>query len=192
MSAPIIVPEGVLKEDGVELRPISEDDVPAFVEAFGDPAIAMGAYHGQLAGTDEALRPYLKRNSERMEAGEAVLLGVWEAGAPSLSGQTMLFRFDWDDLSAELGFWLAPPARGRGLTAPALRLTLALAFDRLGLERVYAFTDADNIGAQRAMERVGLTKEGVHRGQMKMGDRRLDQVSFGTLAGDRPGTGHGL
>ena len=95
MSAPIIVPEGLLKEDGVELRPISEDDVPAFVEAFGDPAIAMGAYHGQLAGTDEALRPYLKRNSERMEAGEAVLLGVWEAGAPSLSGQTMLFRFDW-------------------------------------------------------------------------------------------------
>ena len=78
MSAPIIVPEGVLKEDGVELRPISEDDVPAFVEAFGDPAIAMGAYHGQLAGTDEALRPYLKRNSERMGGrggGSASCLG---------------------------------------------------------------------------------------------------------------------
>ena len=119
---------GTLRDDSIELRPVSETDVGAFVEAFKDPAIAEGAYHGKLAGTAEALLPYLRRNSERMESGDAVLLGVWETDADALSGQTMLFNLDWDDRTAELGFWMTPSARGRGLTERALSLTVTLAF----------------------------------------------------------------
>ena len=163
---------------------MSEAGVPAFVEAFQDPAIAQGAYHGQFAATEEALRPYLKRNAERMETGDGVLLGVWEAGAERLSGQTMLFNFDWDERTAELGFWVAPWARGRGLSEPALRLTLGFAFDHLGIERVYGLTAIDNVAAERAMVGAGLQREGVLRGVLKSSAGRLDQVCFGILAGD--------
>jgi RimJ/RimL family protein N-acetyltransferase len=163
---------------------MSEAGAPAFVEAFQDPAIAEGAYHGQIAATEEAVQPYLKRNAERMEAGDAVLLGVWEAGAERLSGQTMLFNIDWDERTAELGFWVAPWARGRGLSEPALRLTLAFAFDHLGIERLYGLTGVDNDAAQRAMERAGLRREGILRGVVQDSTGRLDQACFGILAGD--------
>jgi ribosomal-protein-alanine N-acetyltransferase len=173
-----------LRDGAVELRPVSETDVLAFVDAFKDPAIAEGAYHGQLEASEEALRAYLGRNRERMETGDAVLLGVWETDADAISGQTMLFNFDWEQRTAELGFWIAPAARRRGLTGTSLRLTLTLAFDHLGIERVCGLTGTDNVGAQRAMERAGLVREGVLRGLEKLSDGRLDQVCFAILAND--------
>jgi RimJ/RimL family protein N-acetyltransferase len=180
----ITLPEEGLRDGAIELRPVSEAGVAAFVEAFQDPAIAEGAYHGQLAATAEALQPYLERNAERMEAGDAVLLGVWEADAERLSGQTMLFNIDWDEGTAELGFWVAPWARGRGLSEPALQLTVGFAFDHLGVERVYGLTAVDNDAAQRAMEGAGLRREGILRGAITSPTGRLDQVCFGIVAGD--------
>jgi RimJ/RimL family protein N-acetyltransferase len=173
-----------LRDGTVELRPVSEAEGTAFTEAFQDPAIAEGAYHGQIAATEETLGPYLKRNAERMEAGDAVLLGVWEADAERLSGQTMLFNINWDEATAELGFWVAPWARGRGLSEPALRLTVAFAFDHLGVERLYGLTGVDNDAAHRAMKGAGLRREGILRGAVRDSTGRLDQVCFGILADD--------
>lgn len=112
-----------------------------------------------------------------METGQGVLLGVWEAGAEWLSGQTMLFNIDWDERAAELGFWIAPWARGRG---SALRLTLAFAFDHLGIERLSGLTGVDNVPAQRAMKGAVLQREGVLRGLEKTPTGRLDQVCCGS------------
>jgi RimJ/RimL family protein N-acetyltransferase len=180
----ITLPEKTLRVGSIELRPVSEADVSAFVEAFQDPAIAEGAYHGKIAATEEALCPYLQRNVERMEAGDGVLLGVWETGAEQLSGQTMLFNIDWDERTAELGFWIAPWSRGHGLSEAALRPTLEFGFDHLGIERVYGLTGVDNLAAHRAMERAGLKREGTLRGLEKTPSGRLDQVCFAILAVD--------
>jgi len=180
----ITLPDGALGDQSLELRAVSEADVAAFVAAFQDPAIAEGAYRGKLAGTEDELRPYLARNAERMESGEAVLLAIWEEGARRLSGQTMLFRIEQEDGTAELGFWTAPWARGRGLAARALRLTVAFGFDHLGIERIYGITGLDNRPAQRAMEGVGMQREGVLRGLAKIPEGRLDQVCFAILVTD--------
>ena len=185
MSPAITLPADGLRDQAIELRAVSVDeDLAAFVEAFQDPAIAQGAYQGQLAATEAALRSYLDRAPARMEEGDAVLLSVWEPAAERLSGQTMLFRCNWDDLTAELGFWIAPWARGRGLGTPALALTLALAFDHLGIERVYGITNVDNVGAQRAMESAGLRPEGIFRGAEKTRTGRADAVQFAMLVND--------
>jgi RimJ/RimL family protein N-acetyltransferase len=180
----ISLPAAGLRDGTLELRPVSEADVAAFVEAFQDPAIAEGAYHGKISATEKALRPYLGRNAERMQAGEGVLLGIWEARSERLSGQTMLFDIDWDNRGAELGFWIAPWARGRRLIGPALRLTLSLAFDHMGMGRLVGLTGVDNVLAQRAMERAGLMREGLLRGLEWTPTGRMDQVCFAILSDD--------
>jgi RimJ/RimL family protein N-acetyltransferase len=158
--------------------------VPAFVEALRDPAVADGAYHGRIPAEPEAVRAYIGRNAERMAGGGGVLLGVWEWGADRPSGQTLLFNIDWGELTAEIGFWTAPWARRRGLSGCALHLTLALAFDHLGLERVFGLTGVENAAAQRSMERAGFQKEGILRGLERSADGRLDQVSYAILSTD--------
>ncbi|HMJ97410.1 MAG TPA: GNAT family N-acetyltransferase [Thermoleophilaceae bacterium] len=182
----ITIPDGGVRGGAVDLRPLAESDAPAFLMALEDPAVSDGAYHGRLDGGEDVVREYLARNAERMAAGEAVLLGVWEAEAQRLSGSTMVFRVDRDERVAELGFWIAPWARGRGLATKALRLTVGLAIDHLGVERLTGLTGVDNAGAQRAMEAAGLRREGVLRGLERTPTGRLDQVSFAVLASDRP------
>jgi RimJ/RimL family protein N-acetyltransferase len=184
MLPAIALPRSGLADGVVELRALNEQDTPAFVDALRDPAIGDGAYHGKVPAELDPARSYVGSNATRMASGTAVLLAVWEPGADRLSGQTMLFNVDRDELTAELGFWTAPWARRKGLSVAALRLTLALAFERLGLERVYGLTGVENAAAQRAMERVGLHREGILRGLERTPDGRLDQVSYSILSTD--------
>jgi RimJ/RimL family protein N-acetyltransferase len=105
----------------------------------------------------------------------------------------MLFGIDTEALDAELGFWLVPRARGRGLAACAIRLTVRRAFEELGLERVHGLTDIDNPAAQRVLEEAGFVREGVLRGLERRPTGRLDFVSYSMLHTDEvelePGPG---
>ncbi|VTR78212.1 GNAT family N-acetyltransferase [Cellulomonas hominis] len=73
------------------------------------------------------------------------------------------------DGSAELGYWLAPDARGRGLMARAVGLVLDAGFGRLGLDRVTWRAFVGNVPSRRVAERAGFTvdpepRDGEQRG----------------------------
>ena len=55
----------------------------------------------------------------------------------------------------EIGYGLAPSARGHGYTAEAVAAVLAIAADH-GLSRVIAETTPDNIASQRTLVRAGF------------------------------------
>jgi len=61
----------------------------------------------------------------------------------------------------ELGmFWAVHPERqGRGIASEAAAAMLAYAFDRLGMPRVVATTENDNLASQAVMQRIGMTVE---------------------------------
>ncbi|MBL7492935.1 GNAT family N-acetyltransferase [Frankia sp. AgB1.9] len=74
----------------------------------------------------------------------------------------------WPDRSAlravEIGFtWLAASAQGSGINAEAKLLLLGYAFETLGVVRVDLKTDARNHRCRRALERLGISFEGVLR-----------------------------
>jgi ribosomal-protein-alanine N-acetyltransferase len=74
-------------------------------------------------------------------------------------GTTMLFRFERDG-TAEIGFWLGPAARGRGLGAATIALTLRWGFEQLGLSRIEGLTATSNAACRAAMARAGMRHEG--------------------------------
>jgi RimJ/RimL family protein N-acetyltransferase len=61
----------------------------------------------------------------------------------------------------ELGmFWAVHPQRqGKGIASEAAAAMLAYAFDRLGMPRVVATTENDNLASQAVMRRIGMTVE---------------------------------
>ncbi len=82
--------------------------------------------------------------------------------------------------SAELGFWLAPDARGRGLMARAVDLVLDAAFGGLGLDRVVWRAFVGNAPSRRVAERAGFRVEGeIRGGGIQRGVRRDEWL--GTL-----------
>jgi RimJ/RimL family protein N-acetyltransferase len=131
----------------------------------------------------EAVRAFIRRGLERMKEGTQVLLAVTNGG-DELLGQTMLFNFDHDNVSAELGFWVSPDARGRGVASTCVRLTCKWGFEDLRLERIFGMTTPQNVGAQRAMESAGLRREGVLRGYERTPGGRWDMAMYGLLFTD--------
>ena len=62
----------------------------------------------------------------------------------------------------------------------------ALAFERLGVERLTAWANTRNGRSQRALERIGFRREGVLTAWHRHGDDVHDVVIFGCSA--RPGS----
>ena len=91
-------------------------------------------------------RPFGYYRITRLSDGQAVG-GVGFKGRP-------------DDGCVEIGYGLAPPARGHGYAAEAVVALLALATDR-GLSRVVADTTLDNIASQRTLVRAGFRLVGT-------------------------------
>ena len=103
-------------------------------------------------------------------------------------GSTSLFDLDRAAYCAEIGHtWLAAPFRRTGANTEAKRLLLGHAFERLGLKRVQIVTDLRNERSQRAIERLGATREGVlrnHRRTLEGGLR--DSVYYSVIDREWP------
>ncbi len=58
----------------------------------------------------------------------------------------------------EVGWRLRRSAWGQGYATEAGRASLALAFDRFGLDEVVSMAVVDNLASRRVMERLGMTR----------------------------------
>jgi RimJ/RimL family protein N-acetyltransferase len=173
-----------LRDDAIELRLLSAEDAPAFLDALRDPAVAHYAYSDRLAPDETTVEQYIARVPDGVSDNDAVTLAVVNARTGAFLGSTILFNVDPDACIAELGFWVSPGSRGGGLAARAIRLTGRWAFDELGLERMQGLTDVENEAAQRAMERAGFAREGILRGVERRPEGRVDLVSYSVLFTD--------
>ena len=133
-------------------------DAGAFLAGFSDPVVHENTYGGRLAPTRAAIDAYLARVAQRIADGEALILAALDRADGTFLGTTMLFRFEPDRV-AEVGFWLGPAARGRGLGTATIALTLRWGFDELGLRRIEGLTAPGNLLSQRAMEPAGMRRE---------------------------------
>ena len=66
------------------------------------------------------------------------------------------------ELTSEIGYWVAPWARGRGVATAGARLLAGRAF-AWGVERVTLRTEWENTASQRVALAAGFTREGVQR-----------------------------
>ncbi len=89
-----------------------------------------------------------------------------------------------DRAAGELGYQVAPWARGRGVAAHAARLVRDWGLDDLGLERLEIHADADNIGSQRVALALGMRHEGLCRGYLTARGARRDYTLLAMKASD--------
>jgi len=86
--------------------------------------------------------------------------------------------------SADLGYWVAPDARRRGVATGAIGLAVGHAFGCLGLHRIHATVDIDNRASSRALENNGFQRVGILRGFAMVGGRWRDHHLYQLTAED--------
>jgi RimJ/RimL family protein N-acetyltransferase len=118
-------------------------------------------------------------------SGISETLTIVEPGSDECVGQIYVQDVDWQHLRAEVGVWLAPKARGRGLASGALRLSAEWLLRTWGLERIQLRTESDNEPMLVAARAAGFVDEGVFRQQLREQGARVDVAVMSLLASEK-------
>lgn len=113
---------------------------------------------------------------------------IVENGKNKAVGSTRYLNIRPEHRSLEIGWtWLGREWQRTGANTEAKLLLLSHAFERLGCLRVEFKADARNLRSQRALERIGATREGVLRKHMIVqGNFARDSVYFSVTDSDWP------
>ncbi len=84
---------------------------------------------------------------------------------------------------AELGYVVAPHARGRGVATAMLRALTEWAFEQ-GILRATLIINVENTASERVAERCGYVREGVMRSIFFKDERRTDATLWSRLPSD--------
>jgi RimJ/RimL family protein N-acetyltransferase len=177
------LPDPPLRDGRFFLRGFVDGDISAFWSGTRLPEVDQ-AWSRKLPD-EAAAREYVHEFvPARMAEGRAVVLALADATTDDFLGIVMVFLADWEQRTVETGFWLTREARGRGAAVAGIRMMTDWVMHAFGIERVWALTQPDNDGAQRALDRAGFQREGILRGFERTAEGRRDCVSFCRLATD--------
>jgi RimJ/RimL family protein N-acetyltransferase len=180
----IVLPGDPLVDGETALRAWRDSDLDPLVTACQDPEISRWTRVPHPYGPADA-RAYLLQRHDSLHAGIAAPFAIVSAAdRDHLLGSISLMRFSWQHGRAEVGYWLAGPARRKGHASRAVRLVTAWGFRSLDLHRIDLLAATGNPASQRVAERCGFTREAVLRSYLQAKEGRQDMVAFGLLAND--------
>jgi RimJ/RimL family protein N-acetyltransferase len=154
-------------------------DVPAVAPAFLDPSV--GGEAGLPPLPEPAILAFLERDLPQLRAiGYTLPLVIADADASIVGGAT-LNRHDPLRSRVEVGYWLYPAARGRGIATRVVRALAQHAFS-VGLVRVDALIRPANTASIRVVERAGFAREGLLRAGLRHGEGWTDALLYAAVS----------
>ena len=165
-----------LATDGVvALRSWRDEDAPAIVEACRDPDVIRWTRVPDPYGISDA-RQFLEQARRTQHAGMTISAAIADAGTAEYLGSIDLRGAR--DGRADIGYIVAPGARGRGVATRAVKLLADYGFGELDLGRIEIVTHPENVASQRVAEKAGFVRESLLRAYILLRDGRADGVMF--------------
>jgi RimJ/RimL family protein N-acetyltransferase len=176
-------------EDGLLLRPWRATDADDVHRACQDPDIQRWT---------TVPRPYLPEHASGFVTGSTAsawadgtgaTFAVCDAATGELLGSCGLVSIDRGLDSAEIGYWVAPWARGRGVTVRAARAVARWAFEALKLRRLMWQAEVGNHASRLVALRAGFRVSGELRLAHPAPDGRPEGWIGSLLPGEVPPPG---
>lgn len=160
----------------VSIRKFEREDIPKKVEWINNPANNR-FLHYDIPLDVEKTQKWFDSIEGRKDRYDAVI----EAdGVPC--GTIGLLNIDKRNSKAEYYIAMGEVLlKGKGISTKASKLILEFGFKNLGLNRIYLFTEIDNIPAQRLFEKVGFLREGCIRSDIVSHGQFVDRYEYSII-----------
>jgi len=97
-------------------------------------------------------------------------------------GKVTLFDYNPRNHSKEVGYYIPPSFRGKGLGFMMLSFLLTKALSKEGgLNKIYATTSSDNIQSMGLLEKAGFRLDGRLREHYWVNNKKFDQLHYSIL-----------
>lgn len=174
----------------VELAPLTGSHALGLFEAGKEPGIWtwLGKRQPRSLADSEQLVADALADPTRLP------LVQLDAVTGEVAGTTSLYEIDERNRGLYIGHtWIGARWQRTALNTEAKLMLLRWAFDHLGALRVGWHTDLRNERSQRAIERLGATREGVLRAHKIRPDGTVrDTVVYSVIASEWPDVRNGL
>jgi RimJ/RimL family protein N-acetyltransferase len=180
------LPRRPLTDGVVTLRSWRPDDAAAIVAAFADPEIVYWLHQAPQPYREQDALAYVRAMAAAWRAGSGGAFAIVETGGDEAVGSIGLSVVDADLGIVEIGYWVAPAVRGRGVTTRALDLLSKWLLESVGAARLQIRADVHNAASLRVAEKAGFVREGTLRssGYSQRANRRIDYAIFSLLPTD--------
>lgn len=163
----------------VSLRSFCEGDIPDLLASWDEQQMRWwSAGPSDEAGAREW---YERRNdwSDGLHASWAVT-----DDTDRLLGSVSVHEIVREHASAQVGYWVSPWARCRGVATAAVRLAVSHAFSELGLFRVMLYHAVENPASCAVARKLGFTLEGTLRQSYRYGDGQFHDEHLHAVLAD--------
>lgn len=143
----------ILSDAGITLRAPDDADVAMITKACADLDIAHFTRVPQPY-TEADARDYLALTRQQWAERSGAHFAICDLSG--LLGMCSIFHLDEGPDQVELGYWMAPWARGKGAAAQAVRILCDWGHSQLGLERIYALIEDVNLASIRVATAAGF------------------------------------
>jgi ribosomal-protein-alanine N-acetyltransferase len=170
----------ILEGQSIRLRGFEADDIKTVFEALSHPEIIKhyGVSYGNLEDTREQMDWFEKIHKEQT--------GIWWAIASKENEKKIMGACGFNDWSqkhkrAETGYWLFPDFQRKGIMTEAMQLIISYGFNQMGLHRIMAVVETENLSSIWLLEKLGFMQEGLQKDVEIKNGKYIDHFLYALL-----------
>jgi ribosomal-protein-alanine N-acetyltransferase len=174
--------EFLLRTKRLVIRPLCVGDAEAIYEYAKDPEVSKYTLWEPHQSPKDSMKFITEFSLKNYIRGVPEPLGISLKTDPGrIVGTVGCFWISKPQQEMELAYALARPLWGQGLVVEAAREVMDFCFRELAVERIRCRCKVENIASRRVMEKLGMTYEGRHFGEILHRGRRWDMDYFSVL-----------
>ncbi|WP_165861199.1 GNAT family N-acetyltransferase [Paenibacillus paeoniae] len=165
----------------MKLVPLEEEHIHPLYNCSRDPEI--WTHYPYVIKTLEEMTTFVHKAMDCRERKEQYPYAVYDKERQEYVGTTRFLRISEENKNLNIGTtWFSPTVWRTSVNTECKFLMLQYAFEMLEVVRVEIVTTTDNVRSQKAIERLGATKEGILRRKYY----NLDYVIYSIIFNEWP------